>query len=979
MHRRNPYLHAMFALPLSRRALSLICACALLFPHIGQALDLDLSSSLGQALGNTSESSWVKLNQNSFFTVWTPVMQQPAPADAPSTGDPGRVITAWSSMAWDSNRGKLIFWGGGHANYAGNEIYLWDSSTLEWSRASLPSEVERVRQDVALYHAVDGPNNAPPSAHTYDSSEFLPIIDRFVVFGGAAFNTGRYFELVDNTRTGPYFWDPSKADPNAVGGTTGSQVRPLVNTTVTGGEMWENRDNLQSSPGQPKPGAGGTFWINGTTGYHQENGQDVLFIQVGSQLFRYKVPNLGDPQMDTFELIGNFNAAPFTGQGAGAYSPDRNLYLRTANNTITYWNLDTAGPTNQNVVVTPVDLSGSFPFGNIRDYGLDYDPVRQYFVIWTGTGEVFSLTPPADLTTGTWEIDKVSAPTGNTPMVPLSTTGILGKWKYIPDLDIFLGAYGEFEGQIWAFKPSAWSPSVSDPIPFITAPFNGSTIAMGATVDITVNSVDPTVDEVTVFVDDVSVATGSSVPFTTTVSTSAIGMLEIKATTVGADDIERESVPVNVFIEDLNNNPPNISLTSPSNSASFDLGQTISIAADATDSDGTIALVEFFDGGAKLGDDDQAPYTYEWMNVAPGPHNLTAVAYDDDAATMTSNVVSITVSDAPNNEPPTVSLDDPANGTSFNVGDSITLAASASDSDGSINRVEFFVDQNLIGQDNAAPFAATFNNAPTGSYTLTAVAFDDVGAQATSNAVTITVGNVQNPTNTIVLQDGLDGFSGVADTYLYEFFDDLNFGTDTELFQREGQPDKFRLLIRIPIFQSNGGSVPDDAEITSATLSLFKHSSFNHDYTVRSMQNPWDEFEATWNNRTANNTWASPGAENEGGDYSANSDGAGSTPFDSGLWVEFDVTAGVIEISQGRTNHGWRIVSDGGDGNSLRFYSSDYTTNPSLRPKLTVTYSTPARADVPLPFWLYGILLVVIPALLRRETIQSRRSTSSAG
>src|SRR3546814_11632322 len=91
-------------------------------------------------------------------------------------------------MAWDSARGDLIFWGGGHANYPGNEIYLWHSSTLEWERASLPSEVVKVAD--ARFEAIDGYLNAPTSSHTYDNSEYLPIVDRFMVTGGAAYNPG---------------------------------------------------------------------------------------------------------------------------------------------------------------------------------------------------------------------------------------------------------------------------------------------------------------------------------------------------------------------------------------------------------------------------------------------------------------------------------------------------------------------------------------------------------------------------------------------------------------------------------------------------------------------------------------------------------------------------------------------------------------------------------------------------------------------
>jgi hypothetical protein len=62
---------------------------------------------------------------------------------------------------------------GGRPRYAGNG-------------GSLPSEVKQI--DGVWYHAVDGPFAAPVSAHTYDTNEFLPLSDRMIVFGGAAFN-----------------------------------------------------------------------------------------------------------------------------------------------------------------------------------------------------------------------------------------------------------------------------------------------------------------------------------------------------------------------------------------------------------------------------------------------------------------------------------------------------------------------------------------------------------------------------------------------------------------------------------------------------------------------------------------------------------------------------------------------------------------------------------------------------------------------
>ena len=46
------------------------------------------------------------------------------------------------------------------------------------------------------------------------------------------------------TKTGPYLWDPSRADANMVGGLDGSQVAPATYPDVTGGRMWTNRNAI---------------------------------------------------------------------------------------------------------------------------------------------------------------------------------------------------------------------------------------------------------------------------------------------------------------------------------------------------------------------------------------------------------------------------------------------------------------------------------------------------------------------------------------------------------------------------------------------------------------------------------------------------------------------------------------------------------------------------------------------------------------
>ena len=205
------------------------------------------------------------------------------------------------------------------------------------------------------------------------------------------------------------------------------------------------------------------------------------------------------------------------------------------------------------------------------------------------------------------------------------------------------------------------------------------------------------------------------------------------------------SVIDNVTVTTPANQPPTVSLTAPANGATFTAPATVAISAAASDADGTIAGVDFFAGTTLVGTATASPYNFTWNNVAAGTYSLTAVARDDSGATTTSAARTITVNSPPN-QAPTVSLTAPANGASFTAPASITVSASATDADGTVSKVDFFAGTTLIGTDTTSPYSITWNNVGTGSYSLTAVATDNVGATTTSAARTITVtGNTAPP------------------------------------------------------------------------------------------------------------------------------------------------------------------------------------------------------------------------------------------
>lgn len=118
-------------------------------------------------------------------------------------------------------------------------------------------------------------------------------------------------------------------------------------------------------------------------------------------------------------------------------------------------------------------------------------------------------------------------------------------------------------------------------------------------------------------------------------------------------------------------------------------------------------------------------YSFQWRMVQNGVQRFGA---------LTTNVNVQTV-----NNPPTVSLTSPANNASFTSGSTVTLNATASDSDGTISKIEFFRGSTKLGEDTTAPYSYTWTNVSAGNYVLTARATDNGGAIATSSAVNISV------------------------------------------------------------------------------------------------------------------------------------------------------------------------------------------------------------------------------------------------
>jgi len=95
------------------------------------------------------------------------------------------------------------------------------------------------------------------------------------------------------------------------------------------------------------------------------------------------------------------------------------------------------------------------------------------------------------------------------------------------------------------------------------------------------------------------------------------------------------------------NAAPTVSITSPATNSNFTAPASVTFNANASDMDGTIINVQFYNGATLLGSDASSPYSYTWSGIAAGTYTITAVATDDKGAKTTSPAITLVVTEKP--------------------------------------------------------------------------------------------------------------------------------------------------------------------------------------------------------------------------------------------------------------------------------------------------------------------------------------------
>ena len=415
-------------------------------------------------------SGWLA-STNTFESVWPS-------ADYANTGaNPPAIMYAWPSAAWDSKRWGMWLWGGGHANSSSNEVYFWSAITGQWQLAFLPSEfVELYSNGTSIDGRSSDFNASPVSSHTYHGNCYLPILDRFLTFGGASQPSARSFQVWDESnptavtalRHGACFTlNPELLGLGFVGGKTGAHAHRNTSVGVDkyGARAWQLHDWFGRA--NPPPNYK-TSHINCGAQVTQENGHDVVYFMTqensaGHRVNRVEFVDL-DPANDivTPNVLGGLGY-PGAGIGTFAYDPVKRIGLCFPGNGTDMVFFDakrTFGGSNDWQIVPMSSVTGAVSSASSGTsngkQGLVFDKLRNKFVIYNLGSAMWEITSPAGNPTPTagWSIQATTY-TGTSP--PAVDEFLMGMFKYADGLGVYCSLYGSHPGEVYFHKPVGWT------------------------------------------------------------------------------------------------------------------------------------------------------------------------------------------------------------------------------------------------------------------------------------------------------------------------------------------------------------------------------------------------------------------------------------------------------------------------------------------------------------------------------------------
>jgi len=240
---------------------------------------------------------------------------------------------------------------------------------------------------------------------------------------------------------------------------------------------------------------------------------------------------------------------------------------------------------------------------------------------------------------------------------------------------------------------------------------------------------------------DVVLKTDTRSPYSTTWKPESEGVYTLLAIARTPGGKEYPSAPVTV---DVKPQPISaaIALTSPKKGANYSLGQVVPVAAKVEVKGVEVKSVQFLarlDGKSEesLKVDSTSPYSVEWKPKAAGKYRLRAVLSLANGKTVESPEIAIAVGDG--NKPPAVEILSPKSGGKFELGEPISFTVKASDPDGSVAEVRYFIQGELVAVVPKAPYSLLWSLSRKGEHKIVAMAVDNRGAKTESEPVVVTM------------------------------------------------------------------------------------------------------------------------------------------------------------------------------------------------------------------------------------------------
>ncbi len=302
-----------------------------------------------------------------------------------------------------------------------------------------------------------------------------------------------------------------------------------------------------------------------------------------------------------------------------------------------------------------------------------------------------------------------------------------------------------------------------------------------------------------------------------------------------------------------------------------------------------------------------------------------------DSAGVVRDSFAMTKGGGGGNVLPTVSITSPASGATFTAPASITIDATASDSDGTVTQVDFYQGATLLGTDTTSPYSYTWSGVAAGSYTLTAKATDNAGGTQTSTAIPVTVNSAGGPT-VVSFQQGTNGYAGMVDAHIRSDATTTNYGGATTLLI-DGKPDYSALL------KWDLSAIPAGKTVTAVTLTFNVVAASSQVYELYALKRDWSESEATWVTANSTTNWSTAGASNTTSDRESTVLGTLSSASTGTKTITLNAS-GIAKVQSWvntpSTNFGF-VVQDYTTTKGLDLTSSEGVTV-SQRPIITITY-----------------------------------------